>query len=97
MSLFDFGSRTWPGIAKLMEECAEVVQVAAKLVMTQGREEHWGGRNLRAWLEEEIGDALAAINFTIESSGLDRAAIKERQTMKEAMFCRWHAEGLARQ
>jgi hypothetical protein len=36
----------WPGLAKLMEECAETVQVGAKLVGSSGSPDHWDGTNL---------------------------------------------------
>lgn len=90
MSLFNFGSRTWPGLAKLAEECGEVLQVLGKLVMIQGRVEHWDGSNLKERIEEEIADVLAACAFFIETGGLDRDKIAIRRHEKEALFWKWH-------
>lgn len=33
---FSLGSRTWPGLSKLVEECGEVLQIAGKIMGTGG-------------------------------------------------------------
>lgn len=94
--MFSFGSLRWPGLAKLVEECGEVVRVVGKLMNTNGEPKHWSGLDLRAALEDEIGDLHAAIGFAIERCGLDVAKISKRSTMKRALFERWHKEQAAK-
>lgn len=93
--MFAFGSARWPGLAKLNEECGEVVQVIGKLMMTKGEVEHWdGGPDLKTRLEDEIGDVLAACRFVIKwcRPGLDVERINRRAAEKLALFERWHDE-----
>lgn len=89
---FAFGSRTWPGIAKLIEEAGEVGQVAGKLLMTGGDTAHWDGSDLRASLQEEIADVMAAGYFVILHNQLDPEAIAIRVAAKLKLFQRWHVE-----
>ena len=44
---FSFGSRTWPGLAKIAEEAGETQQIIGKLLASGGAAEHWDGSNLR--------------------------------------------------
>lgn len=88
---FAFGDETWPGIAKLSEECGEVVQVIGKLMMTHGDPVHWSG-DLRQQLMEEMADVMAAVQFVGEiclTAG-EREAIADRCAEKRAKFQRWH-------
>lgn len=90
---FHFGSPTWPGISKLMEEAGEVVQVCAKLIAVDGdvATPHWDGTPLDARLNEEIGDLLGAIRFVMEHcENLDKFAIFKRSVEKLEVFERWH-------
>lgn len=87
---FAFGNTKWPGLAKLVEEAGEVLQVCGKLIMTHGEVSHWDGSDLKKRLESELGDLLAAIRFTIETSALDGEAIKERAEEKLIRFYKWH-------
>lgn len=41
---FSLGSRTWPGLSKLVEECGEVLQIAGKIMGTGGTVQHWDGK-----------------------------------------------------
>jgi NTP pyrophosphatase (non-canonical NTP hydrolase) len=93
---FYIGARLWPGISKLVEECGEVIQIAGKLLGTGGEEQHFSGLNLRAALQEEIADVLAAIGYVIEHCNLDRAAIRERAMAKRKVFETWHREQIER-
>lgn len=55
-------SKERPGLAKLAEECSEVAQSAAKII---------GGcdsADQLAHLEEEMGDAYAALRFFIDNN-----------------------------
>lgn len=87
---FAFGSDIYPGLAKLIEEAGEVQQVAGKLVMTGGRVEHWDGTDLRARLQEEIADLMAACRFVAEAAGLVTASIADRSLRKLRQFREWH-------
>ncbi len=89
---FSFGSEVWPGLAKLAEECGETQQVCGKIVGFRGGRHHWDGSDLRARLEEEMGDLLAAITFVAEMNGLDEGAIKARAQKKHTLFEQWHRD-----
>jgi hypothetical protein len=92
---FGVGTDRWPGIAKLAEECGEVVQVIGKLMMTGGGSKHWDGLSpLHERLSDEMGDALAAILFVCEQCVLIRAPrVFERAKHKLGVFRQWHADG----
>jgi NTP pyrophosphatase (non-canonical NTP hydrolase) len=100
---YGIGTETWPGLAKLMEECGEVIQVLAKLVAagsldhtwteTDGTPRGWG--DLSGALHEELGDLQAALNFFITlNDEVDSDRIIGRSSHKFSTFCRWHAESL---
>ena len=91
--MFAFGDKEWPGIGKLIEECAEVGEICAKLMATRGGRKHWDGYDLKHRLEEEVSDVLAAIKFVIDYCGLDRRTIETRCNYKYHKFERWHKEG----
>jgi NTP pyrophosphatase (non-canonical NTP hydrolase) len=92
--MFAIGSRRWPGLSKLSEECGEVVQVIGKLMGTGGEPAHWDGSDLRLRLTEELADVLAACDFVAMTNGyaLDEAAIAERRIAKLQQFLEWHRE-----
>lgn len=89
------GSSQWPGLAKLIEECGEVLQVAGKLVATGGKNPHWDGSNLVSRLAEETADLLAAINFVIERNFYipTQEFMNARIDMKSQLFDEWHSSG----
>lgn len=81
------------GLAKLIEECGEVIQVAAKLLAFPSGDHPDGAGNLHERLEDELGDLRAAIQFVIETHRLDgRQRVYARQVTKLDMFRRWHAD-----
>ena len=41
-------------------------------------------------LEDEMGDALAAIEFVVQANKLDGARIEERRQAKLLLFRQWH-------
>jgi NTP pyrophosphatase (non-canonical NTP hydrolase) len=88
--MFSIGSKRWPGISKLIEECGEVIQVAGKLMGARGSIAHFDGSNLKERLEDEIGDALAACRFVVKRCGLDLARVMSRCETKLALFEHWH-------
>lgn len=83
---------TGKGLAKLIEECGELVQVAGKRLAYYTTETHPdGGPSLKQRLEDEIADVTAACMFVIETHGLDARRISERTIKKLALFHNWHA------
>ena len=81
------------GLTKLMEECSEVIQVAAKMQACPGSDEHWDGQgSLKKRLEDEIADARAASLFVSETHGLDEARMQARTAKKLALLRAWHAQ-----
>ena len=91
--MFGFGSKKWPGLAKLNEECGELIQVIGKLMMVKGRSKHWSG-DLRKKMIEELGDVMAASEFVSRHCLTDneRFDLHERITEKRAKFLGWHEE-----
>jgi hypothetical protein len=89
---FVIGSPVWPGVAKVMEECGELVQVCGKLLASEGRAAHWDGTDLHVRLEEELADVLAAIAFLREhnTNQLRWFAVENRRDDKILRFCGWH-------
>lgn len=84
---FYIGADQWPGLSKVMEEAAEVVQVASKIIGTDGVVSPWGDADLRVKLTEELGDLLAAITFLAEREKLN---IIDRAGLKLAQYNNWH-------
>lgn len=89
--MFAIGDKKWPGVSKLIEEISELGQVLGKLMGSRGETKHWSG-DLLEIMHDEIGDALAAINFVIIKCGLDRRRILARCADKMKTFERWHQE-----
>lgn len=90
---FAFGDDVWPGIAKLAEECGEVVQVIGKLMMTHGDRAHWSG-DLRTMLIEEMADVQASISFVTRYALTEEEgnALYLRAAQKLVKFEGWHAD-----
>jgi NTP pyrophosphatase (non-canonical NTP hydrolase) len=90
---FAFGDDEWPGIAKLAEECGEVIQVVGKLMMTHGDPTHWSG-DLRKMLAEELADVTAAAGFVREHclTMRERILVDERVRAKLHLFETWRRE-----
>lgn len=89
---YSIGSDLWPGLAKLTEECGEVIQVAGKLIASNGESAHWDGTDLRQRLEDELADVQAAIYFAVDLNGLDRDRMLQRTADKLALFKHWQQE-----
>lgn len=82
------------GIAKLNEECGEVIQIVGKL-MAYPIEPHPSGTKLIKKLEEEIGDVLAAITYLLHNnSSIDAERIARRRDMKCRIFSEWKMAGI---
>lgn len=89
---FSIGSAVWPGLAKLIEECGELLQVAGKVIAYPAGE-HPDGSDIVARLNEEIADVAAAIKFVVqENSSINATNFRDRRDMKVDRFQRWHRE-----
>lgn len=81
------------GLAKLLEECGELTQIASKKLAYFHTDEHPDGAgSLRARMEDEMADVLAAITFCIFSFGLNAERIQSRTQSKLALFMKWHGD-----
>jgi len=80
------------GLAKLAEECGEVVQVVGKRLQYPLGDHPDGQGDLRARLEDEIADAMAACEFVVEKQGMNSQRIRERVARKLALFRAWDRE-----
>jgi NTP pyrophosphatase (non-canonical NTP hydrolase) len=83
------------GLAKLVEECGELIQVAAKKMAYMDTDLHPDGQSLKLRLQHEIADVMAACHFVQETFALDLGEIMERATAKHARFCAWHRDPYA--
>lgn len=93
MTPFAFGSKVWPGGAKLLEEMAELTVVLCKSLMIGGQTDHWSGQ-LRPMIIEELADVQAALTFFVRHNLTDaeNRAFFERAAQKIVKFETWHAE-----
>ena len=73
---------------KLMEECGEVIQAAAKFSAFPGND-HPSGQDSVQMLTDEIGDVLAAASLAIKVLGLDATQIEQRCKSKQKRFIDW--------
>jgi NTP pyrophosphatase (non-canonical NTP hydrolase) len=85
------------GRAKLAEEMGEVQQILGKLqaypqLALPTQELHPDGTNLRHRLENELGDLIAAVGFTIKKMGLNEKFIEFRANEKSILFNQWDKE-----
>lgn len=86
------------GLAKLIEECGEVMKAFGGLVQVLGKklayyhtDEHPDGAgSLKERLENEIGDVLAACHMVTHTHELDPKRIAERRMQKIKLFHEWH-------
>lgn len=84
------------GLSKLAEETGEVQQIIGKMLqypaLQTASDQHPDGSVLRVRLQEEIGDALAAMAFVIAKLRLNPEAIYARKVHKQALFEKWDNE-----
>jgi NTP pyrophosphatase (non-canonical NTP hydrolase) len=79
------------GLVKLVEECGELIQVAAKKMTRMETDEHWDKvGSLKRRLEEEMGDVMAAIKVVSDNFDLDFDYMFNRAQEKEKLFIEWH-------
>lgn len=81
------------GLVKLVEECGELVQIAAKKMTRMDSDDHWDGQgSLKERLENEIADVHGASEIVIKTFGLDRHRIIGRSNEKYQLFLKWLEE-----
>ena len=78
------------GLAKLTEECGELIQVAAKKTAYMCGPHPDGNGDLDRRLEDEIADVIAACQFVLGEFGLDQERVNERAQDKLSCFHVWH-------
>ena len=79
------------GLVKLVEECGELTQVAAKrIAYPRGKHpDEYREKPLNERIEDEMGDVLGAMHFVAAKLELDVQRIYRRATMKQARFEDW--------
>jgi len=81
------------GLVKLLEECGELGQIAAKKLAYFDTDVHPDGKgSMQVRLQEEMGDVLAIIDFVQEIWKLDTVAIEARRRRKRELFHTWHLD-----
>jgi NTP pyrophosphatase (non-canonical NTP hydrolase) len=81
------------GLTKLMEECGELVQIAAKKSAYIHADNHPDSSiPMSKRLEDEMGDVLAAIDFVMKKLDLNPVSIRQRRASKYETFCAWDKE-----
>ena len=80
------------GLTKLIEECAEVIQVAAKAQALGTLGVHWDGTNLKDLLEDELADVMAATMFVAEKFNLNQGRMAARADGKLELYHTWDEE-----
>lgn len=79
------------GLVKLVEECGELTQVAAKrIAYPRGKHpDEYREKPLNLRIEDEMGDVMASIRFSAGKLGLNWTSILRRSTKKHLQFTRW--------
>lgn len=79
------------GLVKLVEECGELTQVAAKrIAYPRGKHpDEYREKPLNLRIEEEIADVRAIIDFVTKKLKLDAKRIEFRRIKKLKRFRRW--------
>jgi NTP pyrophosphatase (non-canonical NTP hydrolase) len=94
--MFHFGDPRWPGIAKLNEECGELIQVIGKLMGSHGEDTGWDGTDLRERLILEMANVAAALGFVEGELNRDERSIFRRVAAgKLNQFRQWHRDQAA--
>lgn len=84
----------WRGIGKVIEECGELGQVLGKLIPFPDGNHPDGNGDLCARVEREIADVYAALDYFVETNGLNRREIMTCRLAKLSKFRGWGLTGL---
>lgn len=81
------------GLAKLTEECGELITAASKKMECMGSDSYWGtDKPISQMLEEEMADVLATIRFVTINFGLNQDRIGQRMKKKLDLYLEWHQD-----
>jgi NTP pyrophosphatase (non-canonical NTP hydrolase) len=89
---YSVGSDNLPGLAKVVEEAGELLQVAGKILAVGGTKIYYDGLELRKAVKEEMADVIASISFFVETAGFtpeEQEEILNRATQKRILFREW--------
>lgn len=78
------------GLTKLQEECAELIQIAAKKSAFMSTDLYPDGTDMTSALHDEIADVLAAIEFVVVSMALNANFIEYRKKNKLRRYNEWN-------
>ena|SRR5271157_5415995 len=70
------------GYNKLMEECGELIGITAKKASYPNTDKHPDGGSFWRFMEDEIGDVIAMIEYVTNRHALDQNRIMERARKK---------------
>ena len=84
----------WLGIHKLTEEAGELLQVLGKLNVFPNGDHPDDKGDLIFRLENEIADVQAAIQYLIDTNGLNKHKIGMRRHLKLKKFNQWGLTGV---
>jgi hypothetical protein len=87
----------WMGIFKLMEEAGELIQVLSKLGASPAENRPDGSVTLATRVTDEIADLYAALDYFVETNGLDGEPITNRRREKTAKFHKRQLTGISPQ
>lgn len=77
------------GLAKLIEECGELIQVAGKLIAYPEGMHPDNNGNLRLRLADEIADVTAACAFVCDKFKPDKEELAFRRNRKYETYKNW--------
>lgn len=81
------------GLTKMIEECGELIQIAAKKQAFMDTDDHPDGKgSMKRRLEEEIADVSATTTYVADKLGLDKQAIFDRMLFKLAFYAQLDEE-----
>jgi hypothetical protein len=81
------------GLVKLVEECGELQQIAAKKMARMDSDDHWDNAGpISERLENEIADVKAAMWIVEHNFNLSHFRIDARAHEKFSLFVKWMEE-----
>jgi hypothetical protein len=86
---YGIGSDTWPGLATLAADAAQVVEVVSAII-GNGNDTGPDAARLRESLQDQLGDLRAAIDYVISKNALDWNAVNRRRDRQRSRYERDH-------